>query len=598
MARNTYEMDEELEVTLDWNKFKRLGKYVLPYKKTIVLIILLMSSASIATMFIPVIFMEIMDIYIPNKDMQGIIKMAIFTLGICLYSAIVLKIRATIMAKMGQNIIYNIREDIFTHIQKLPFSYFDNRPHGKIQVRVVNYVNSLSDLLSNGIVNTLTDLGSLIFVIIFMISINIRLTLICMLGLPLLIALIIYIKSKQRKAWQILSNKQSNLNAYISESINGVRITQSFVREKENMGIFNRLSGAYRDSWLNAVKYSQLMSPAVDNISTFTLSLIFVLGVYWIDKGSTVITAGVLIAFSSYIGRFWAPINTLAGFYNSLVNAVAYIERIFETIDEPIEIEDKPNAKEMPEIKGEVEFKNVEFKYEQDGNPILNGVSFKAKKGESFAIVGPTGAGKTTIVNLLSRFYNINSGEILVDGINIEDVTIKSLRTQMGVMMQESFIFSGTIMDNIRYGNKDASDEDVIKAAKVVCAHDFIMQMEKGYETEVKERGSGLSAGQKQLISFARALLANPKILILDEATSSIDTETEIALQEGLKKLLENRTSFIIAHRLSTIKNCDSILYVDKGQIVEKGSHQELIEQKGKYYNLYMSQYEFLKKDK
>lgn len=596
MARNTYEVDEELEIKLDWSKFKRLGKYLLPYKKTVVFIILLMSSASIATMFIPVIFMDIMDNYIPNKDMQGIIRMAVFTLIICLYSAFILRLRSRIMAKMGQNIIYNIREDIFTHIQKLPFSYFDNRPHGKIQVRVVNYVNSLSDLLSNGIVNTLTELGSLVFVIIFMFSINIRLTIICMLGLPFLITLILYIKSRQRKAWQTLSNKQSNLNAYIAESINGVRITQSFVREKENMAIFNRLSGAYKDSWLNAVKYSQLMSPAVDNISAVTTSVIFLLGVYWIDKGAG-ITAGTLIAFNGFIGRFWTPINTLASFYNSLINAVSYIERIFETIDEPVEIEDKENAKEMPEIKGNVEFKNVEFRYEEDGNPILNGVSFKANQGESFAIVGPTGAGKTTIVSLLSRFYNINSGEILVDGINIEDVTIKSLRTQMGVMMQESFIFSGTIMDNIRYGNKDATDEEVIAAAKVVCAHDFIMEMEKGYETEVKERGSGLSAGQKQLISFARALLANPKILILDEATSSIDTETEIALQNGLKNLLENRTSFIIAHRLSTIKNCKCILYVDKGQIVEKGSHQELIDKKGKYYNLYMSQYEFLKKE-
>ncbi len=502
--------------------------------------------------------------------------------------------------------------DIFTHIQELPFSYFDNRPHGKIQVRVVNYVNSLSDLLSNGIVNTLTDLGSLIFVIIFMLSINIRLTLICMLGLPFLTGLIIYIKSKQRKAWQMTSNKQSNLNAYIAESINGIRITQSFVRENENRAIFNRLSGAYRDSWMQAVKYSHLMSPAVDNISAITLSLIYVLGVNWMSRGSEIITAGVLIAFSSYIGRFWTPINTLAGFYNSLINAVAYIERIFETIDEPVDVKDKDGAIEMPEIKGNVEFKNVEFKYEEGGNHILNGITFdkyeeggnhilngitfEAKQGESFAIVGPTGAGKTTIVNLLSRFYNINNGEILVDGINIEDVTIKSLRTQMGVMMQESFIFSGTIIDNIRYGNKEATDNEVIEAAKVVCAHDFIMAMEDGYNTVVKERGSGLSAGQKQLISFARALLANPKILILDEATSSIDTETEIALQEGLKRLLENRTSFIIAHRLSTIKNCNSILYIDKGQIVEKGSHNELIAKKGNYYKLYMSKYEFLKK--
>ena len=269
---------------------------------------------------------------------------------------------------------------------------------------------------------------------------------------------------------------------------------------------------------------------------------------------------------------------------------------IFETIDEPVEVKDRDDAVEMPEIKGEVKFDNVCFAYEE-GQNILNGINFKANVGESFAIVGPTGAGKTTIVNLLSRFYNINSGHIYIDNIDIESVTIKSLRTQMGVMMQESFIFSGTIMDNIRYGNQEATDEEVIRAAKVVCAHDFIMAMEDGYNTTVKERGSGLSAGQKQLISFARALLADPKILILDEATSSIDTESAIALQEGLKGLSKNRTSFIIAHRLSTIKNSTCILYVDKGQIVEKGSHDELIEKKGAYYKLYMSQYEFLKKE-
>lgn len=596
MARNTYEMDEELQVKIDFDKFKRLIKYVLPYKKTMFLILFLMATSSIATMFIPKIFMQAMDVYIPNKDMNGIFKLAFITLLISLYVCTVLKIRARIMSKMGQNIIFEIRKDIFSHIQKLPFSYFDSRPHGKIQVRVVNYVNSLSDLLSNGIVNTLTDLGSLFFVVIFMLSINVKLTLVCAMGLPILTAVVIIIKSRQRKAWQITSNKQSNLNAYIAESINGVRITQSFVREEENKVIFDRLSLAYKDSWLNAVRYTHLISPFVDNISSITLSMVYVLGINQMIGGSEVMTAGILIAFSGYIGRFWAPINTLASFYNSLVNAVAYIERIFETIDEPVVVEDAKDAKEMPPIKGNIEFKNVCFSYE-DGEQILNDVSFKANKGDSFAIVGPTGAGKTTIVNLLSRFYNINSGEILVDDINIEDVTIKSLRSQMGIMMQESFIFSGTVMDNIRYGNITATDEEVVEAAKLVCAHDFIIEMEKGYHSEVRERGSGLSAGQKQLISFARALLADPKILILDEATSSIDTETEIALQNGLKKLLEDRTSFIIAHRLSTIKNCSCILYVDQGKIEEKGSHNELLEKEGKYHKLFMSQYEFLKKD-
>ena len=314
------------------------------------------------------------------------------------------------------------------------------------------------------------------------------------------------------------------------------------------------------------------------------------LGVNWMINGETGITVGVLVAFTAYIGRFWAPINTLAGFYNSLLTAISYLERIFETIDEPVVVKDREDAVEMPPIHGDVAFDHVTFSYEP-GVPILKDVSFHANQGQSFAVVGPTGAGKTTLVNLLSRFYNVDSGRILIDGVDIAGVTIRSLRKQMGVMMQDSFIFSGTIMDNIRYGNFSATDEEVIRAAKTVCAHDFIMEMENGYQTQVNERGSRLSAGQRQLISFARALLADPKILILDEATSSIDTETEIILQKGLNELLKGRTSFIIAHRLSTIKNSSCIMYVDKGTILEKGTHDELMAQKGEYYKLYMSQY-------
>ena len=436
---------------------------------------------------------------------------------------------------------------------------------------------------------------NLIFILFFMLFINVRLTLICLCGLPVLVIVVVFIKRRQRKAWQIQSNKQSNLNAYIAESINGIRVTQSFVREDVNSGIFNNLSSSYRQSWMRAVMYNFIMGPSVDIISAITTSFIYVLGINWMLGGASDITVGVLIAFTAYISRFWAPINTLAGFYNSLLTAISYLERIFETMDEPVLVKDDPDAIEMPKIHGDVEFKDVVFSYEP-GHPILNHVNFTAKQGQTFAIVGPTGAGKTTIVNLISRFYNVDSGQILIDGVDISKVTLHSLREQMGVMMQDSFIFSGTIMDNIRYGNFTATDEDVINAAKTVCAHDFIMEMENGYYTEVNERGSRLSAGQRQLISFARALLADPKILILDEATSSIDTETEIILQKGLNELLKGRTSFIIAHRLSTIKNADCIMYVAKGNILEKGNHEELMALKGEYYHLFMSQYDFLRK--
>lgn len=595
MARNKYDVDEILEDKFDVNQLKRLAGYLKPHRKQMTVVLFLMLSASALGMLIPRFVMQVMDVCIPAGDKKGIWVYAGLTMAIALYTCVSLRIKIMLMTRVGQDVIHDLRYDIFYHLQELPFSYYDERPHGKIQVRVVNYVNNLSDLLSNGIINTVTDLCNLFFILFFMLSINVRLTLICLCGLPVLSVLVIFIKKRQRRAWQIQSNKQSNLNAYIAESINGIRVTQAFVREEENSGIFNRLSDGYRQAWMRAVRFNFLMGPSVDIISTVTTAFIYVLGISWMDRAGSGITIGVLVAFTAYISRFWQPINTLASFYNSLLTAISYLERIFETIDHPVLVKDKEGAKEMPPIYGKVEFKDVTFSYE-DNIEILKKINFYAEKGQTVAIVGPTGAGKTTIVNLISRFYNVDSGEILIDGINIEDVTIRSLRSQMGVMMQDSFIFSGTIMDNIRYGNKTVTDEEVIEAAKTVCAHDFIMEMEKGYYTEVNERGSRLSAGQRQLISFARALLADPKILILDEATSSIDTETEILLQEGLNRLLVGRTSFIIAHRLSTIKNADFIMYVDKGGIREKGSHEELLAKKGEYYHLYMSQYDFLKK--
>ena len=590
MARNKYDVDEILEESFDFDQFKRLMAYLKPYRKRFFSVAVMMLTASAFTMLIPQFFLRIMDVCIPAKDMRGVAFYSGLTLLAALYSAISLRYKIKHTNIIGQQIIHDLRSDIFEHLQDLPFSYYDNRPHGKIQVRVVNYVNSLSDLLSNGIVNTITDLCNLFFIVTFMFLTNVRLTLLCLCGLPILAAVVIFIKKRQHRAWQIQSNKQSNLNAYIAESINGIRVTQSFVREEMNSNIFNDLSSSYRKSWMHAVLYNFTMGPSVDLISMATTSAIYVLGIHWMFDSASPITIGVLIAFTSYVSRFWAPINTLAAFYNSLLTAISYLERIFETIDEPVSVQDAPDAVEMPPIHGDVSFEQVSFSYEP-GVRILDNVNFKAKAGDSFAILGPTGAGKTTLVNLLSRFYNLDTGRILIDGTDISNVTIHSLRAQMGVMMQDSFIFAGTIMDNIRYGNHTATDEDVIRAAKTVCAHDFIMELENGYQTEVNERGSRLSAGQRQLISFARALLADPKILILDEATSSIDTETEIALQKGLSELLKGRTSFIIAHRLSTIRNADCIMYVDRGNILEKGTHEELMALGGEYYRLYMSQY-------
>ena len=593
MARNRYDVDESLEEKYDFTKLGRLGKYVKPHMKTMVGVIILMLLTAALGMLYPYFLKLIMDEGIPNKDFRQILILSGATLAISLFTALALRIKIRCMTKIGQGIVHDLRTDIFEHVLKLPFDYFDSRPHGKIQVRIVNYVNNLSDVLSNGLVNTITDLCSLIFIIAFMFTINVPLTLVVLAGLPVFIAYVFILKKKQRKAWRQQSNKQSNLNAYISESINGIRVTQSFVREEENIKIFKNLSDSYRRAWLKAVTLSFMMGPFVQIISTATMVAAYSLGIYWINIGFSGVTVGTLVAFTAYISRFWQPITTLADFINNLLTAVSYVERIFETIDEPISVTDRDGAGELPPVDGHVEYRNVSFSYEP-GVRVLDDVSFDIPSGESVAIVGPTGAGKSTIVNLLSRFYNPESGQILVDGKNLQDVTIKSLRTQMGVMMQDSFIFRGTIMDNIRYGNMDATDEQVMEAAKTVCAHDFIMQMENGYDTEVNERGSRLSVGQRQLISFARALLANPRILVLDEATSSIDTETEILLQKGLNRLLKGRTSFIIAHRLSTIKNCDTIFYVDHGKIVERGSHYQLMANLGPYYRLYSSQFALL----
>ncbi|RDU38294.1 ABC transporter ATP-binding protein [Neobacillus piezotolerans] len=586
MARNKFDVDEDLESPFRLVHFQRLLVYIKPYKTKILITVLMMLLASCANLVGPYLIKQAIDKEIPTKDISGlfilagIYILALITTGICM------KFRIRMMSQTGQSIIRDIRKDLFTHLQKLSFSFYDSRPHGKILVRVVNYVNSLSDLLSNGIINVITDLFSLLVIVGFMLSIDPKLTLYAMAGFPVLAGVILLLKNAQRKAWQILSNKQSNMNAYIHESISGIKVTQAFSREEENARIFSDVSGSYRSSWMRAIKVHFLLWPAIENISVLTVSFIYIIGVSMIGDG---VTVGSLVAFVGYIWMFWTPLANIGNFYNAIINAMAYLERIFETMDEKPAVTDAPNAKELPAIQGRVEFKDVVFGYEE-ADRILDNVSFNVEPGDTIALVGATGSGKTTIVSLISRFYDITSGKIEIDGTDINSVTIPSLRRQMGVMLQDPFIFSGTIMDNIRYGRLDATDEEVIEAAKAVQAHQFISQLKDGYQTEVNERGTRLSTGQRQLISFARALLADPRILILDEATSSIDTETELALQKGLETLLEGRTSFIIAHRLSTIQNATRILFIDKGRIMEEGSHQELLQRRGYYWKLHASQ--------
>lgn len=598
MARNKYDIDEVLETPFNISYLKRIFGYMKRYKNGLLSGLAIILLCSLGATIGPALIKWAVDLI--TKYASGGFQMQVFAaiLGIMacyaiisVASALLLKTKTRIMAKTGQSIIGDIRYDLFTHIQKLSFSYFDSRPHGKILVRVVNYVNAISDFLSNGVINCLSDIFTLAVIVIFMLCINTELALVCMIPLPFFIVFIFIMRKKQRLAWQIQSAKQSNMNAYIHENIVGVKVAESFNREIENQRIFQTICDDNKKSWMRVQRYDKLIWPTVDFLSSVGLAILFTYSIARISAGG--LSIGTLVAFSAYLSMFWGPILNLSNFYNQIINVMAYLERIFETMDTEPDVHDKPDAIEMKPIVGEVQFQDVVFGYE-DGVDILKGVNFTVKPGDTIALVGPTGAGKTTIINLISRFYDVGSGRVLIDGQDISDVTLESLRKQMGVMLQDTFIFSGTIMDNIRYGKLDATDEEVIAAAKVVSAHEFIMSLENGYYTEVNERGSRLSVGQRQLISFARALLAAPKILILDEATSSIDTKTELILQKGLNELLKGRTSFIIAHRLSTIKNATRIMYIDKGNILESGTHDELISKKGYYYELYRSQYSFL----
>lgn len=588
MARNRYDVDEVLETPFDFAHLKRSFVYIKKYKGKMITALMLSVFAAISGLLGPLITQYALDNTIPQKNMGQLVLLTLAFVGTIAVSITFSTIRSRIMTVVGQDIIFDIRTDLFKHLQELPFEYYDNRPHGKILIRVVNYVNSVSDMLSNGIINVILECLNMLFIMIFMFFVNVKLSLVVLSGLPIFAVIMMMIMKRQRKAWQDVSNKSSNLNAYLQENITGARVTQIFTREEENAQIFDRLSEKYRKSWINAVKYSNLVWPATDNVSTLVRAAIFVVGLLVLTPAA--VSLGTIVAMTSYASSFWQPIMNLSNIFNNFINNIAYLERIFETLDEPATIADKPNAQDIGDITGEVKFDDVTFSYEQ-GKTVLEHISFDVKPGESVALVGPTGAGKSTVVSLLSRFYDLDSGKITIDGKDISQATLHSLRSQMGIMLQDSFIFSGTIYDNIRYGRLDATEEEIREAAKIVCADEFINEMKDGYMTEVNERGSKLSGGQKQLISFARTLLSDPKILVLDEATSSIDARTEKLLQQGLQRLLVGRTSFIIAHRLSTIKNCDKIMYIDNKGIAECGTHDQLIAKKGEYYKLYTAQH-------
>lgn len=592
MARNTVKQDEELKNHSNGEILFRLFKYLKPYKLKVVIVLLLLIFVMACGLLNPYLLKIAIDNFIVNSNLKGLAIVGIGMLAYNLVSLYASRRRMNMMASITNEILLKIRQELYTHIQKLSFAFFDSRPVGKILARVVGDVNSLQEFFANSIVNLIPEMLNLICAAVIMFSMNARLALATMAILPILMVGIFFIQTISRKRWQVFRQKRSNMNAYTHEDFSGIRVVKSFAGEERTLNTFMDLVTQMNDGFVSAVKLNDMFGPLV-NISWGLGTCIVYYTSIKIMKTDPTLTIGTVVAFGSYIGMFWRPIMKITNFYNTLITNFAAAERIFDIMDIEPDIVDIHDAVPMPRIKGQVEFKNITFGYE-DGVAVLQNVSFKVAPGETIALVGPTGAGKTTIVNLISRFYNTDKGQLLIDGKNIAEVELESLRSQMGIMLQDTFLFSATIKENIRYGKLDATDEEVIEAAKAVNAHEFIIKLENGYDTEVNERGSRLSVGERQLISFARALLANPRILILDEATSNIDTFTERMVQRGIKKLLYGRTSFVIAHRLSTIRDADRIMVIDDGKIAECGDHSELMKLRGHYYNLYMSQYKFL----
>ncbi len=588
MSVNSYKEDEQLKEKSKIATLKRLFSYLFQYKLQIFAVLLFMLYGVIISLVNPILIEEAIDHYIKGKDIPGLFRLMLVALGLNVLVVCTVKIRIFIMSKVCNSILLKIRQQLYTHIQKLDFRFFDSRPTGKILARIIGDINSLKDVLSNSVTTLIPDMLTVIAVVGIMMAKNPILAVASLISTPIMIFGTFFIEFHAHPKWQIHRKKSSNLNAFIHEDMSGMRIIKSFTAEEETETIFEDLIAEHRETFLKAVRYSDAFGSVIDFSWGLGLICLYFVGI--VVLGVKNVSLGTFLAFGTYINMFWQPIFNLSNFYNQLVTNIAGAERIFEILDTKPNITDADDVEELPEIEGNVKFEQVSFSYDDD-TMVLDNISFDIKNGETIALVGATGSGKSTIVNLISRFYDIQQGTITIDGYDIKKVTIESLRQQMGIMTQDNFLFTGTIKDNIRYGKLDATDEEIFAAAKFVNAHDFIMMLEKGYDTELAERGGGLSVGQKQLLAFARTMISMPKILILDEATSSIDTKTELLVQKGIAQLLKGRTSFVIAHRLSTIQEADRIFVIENGKIVEQGNAKDLMEKKGAYYNLYMAQF-------
>lgn len=586
MAVNSYKSDEQSVEKSKRETLVRLFRYLFQYKLQIIGVLLLMGYCVAVSLINPLIMERAIDTHIRANDYAGLVKLMIAALAVNVLVVFAVKIRMYVMAKVCNRILLTIRQELYTHIQTLDFKFFDSRPTGKILSRIIGDINSLKDVLNNCVTTLIPDFLTVVAVVVIMFAKNPLLAAASLLSTPFMAVGTVLIEVKAHPRWQAFRKKSSNLNAFIHEDMSGMRVIQSFTAEEETERTFDGLVKEHRNSFKSAVRISDAFGSVID--FTWGLGCICLYFTGIVVLGVDKVSLGTFLAFGTYINMFWQPINNLSSFYNQIVTNIAGAERIFEVLDTEPEITDAEGVHEIGEILGTVDFEHVSFSYDGE-HKVLDDVSFHIKPGETIALVGATGAGKTTIVNLISRFYDVQDGIVRIDGQDIKSVSIESLRRQMGIMTQDQFLFSGTIRENIRYGKLDATDEEIEAAAKAVNAHEFIMRLPKGYDTELSERGGGLSIGQRQLLAFARTMVSMPKILILDEATSSIDTQTEVLVQQGIEHLLSGRTSFVIAHRLSTIKKADRIFVINDGRIIEEGSAAELIAKKGAYYNLYMA---------